>query len=244
VALLAGASTEKVADEIKTRRLVVLGPGGDKIADIGTSLALIGCYGSGLNLYDAQGKPRLALCVSPLSGGDPHVSLLDKGGRELAVVKLQTYGSSGQTPAVTTPELSLSGAGGGSARLIAWHDGAVLSLNGGQGGTEQVYIGAHDGAAKVRLTGGPRDPELVRQEQQRWGPGLKEHAASLVDGNTVSMIAGDNRTQLILWDTKGVARLQLGQTELQVSKTEVVEKRPASSVTLFDKDGNLIWKAP
>jgi len=36
----------------------------------------------------------------------------------------------------------------------------------------------------------------------------------------------------------------LGSTELKYTRTEVVEKRPTSSLVLFNKEGTVIWKAP
>jgi len=39
-------------------------------------------------------------------------------------------------------------------------------------------------------------------------------------------------------------RAVLGQTDLESKQTGTVEKRPASSLVLFDKEGKAIWKAP
>ena len=36
----------------------------------------------------------------------------------------------------------------------------------------------------------------------------------------------------------------LGRTELKYTRTEVVEKRPTSSLVLFNKEGKVIWAAP
>ncbi len=43
---------------------------------------------------------------------------------------------------------------------------------------------------------------------------------------------------------KGKTRAVLGNTELKRTRTGVIEKRPLSSLVLFNEDGNVTWKAP
>ncbi|MFX0198640.1 MAG: hypothetical protein ACFFCW_21165 [Candidatus Hodarchaeota archaeon] len=47
-----------------------------------------------------------------------------------------------------------------------------------------------------------------------------------------------------LYDETGRSRAILGCTELEAVRTGTVEKRPASSLVLFDKEGKVIWKVP
>jgi len=49
-----------------------------------------------------------------------------------------------------------------------------------------------------------------------------------------------------LWlkDKNNKLRAALGRAELEVMKTGETRQRPAGSLVLFDKDGNVIWSAP
>jgi len=53
----------------------------------------------------------------------------------------------------------------------------------------------------------------------------------------------DSSPRLTLKSKNG-AKSILGQTELVTPQTGVVEHRPASSLILFNKDGDVIWSAP
>jgi len=50
--------------------------------------------------------------------------------------------------------------------------------------------------------------------------------------------------RLTLNDEKESLRTALGCTDLEVTKTGEVQKRPPSSLVLFDKDGKVLFKAP
>jgi len=49
---------------------------------------------------------------------------------------------------------------------------------------------------------------------------------------------------LFLLDETGQKRLALGSVEFTHPLTGVTEKRPCSSIVLFDEDGNVLWSAP
>jgi len=49
---------------------------------------------------------------------------------------------------------------------------------------------------------------------------------------------------LVLRDENGLDRAVLGHRILKRTPTAPVERRPASSIILIDKDGKLIWEAP
>jgi hypothetical protein len=57
-------------------------------------------------------------------------------------------------------------------------------------------------------------------------------------------ISADGAPSLELFDASGNTRAVLGNSELEAPKTGTVEKRPESSLVLFDKDGKVIWQAP
>jgi hypothetical protein len=235
--LLIGATRQSTPSEIKAYSFVVMGIDGKKRVELGGILP-------GLDLYGADGKVRVHLGLHD-KYDDPRLTLQDESGQVEATLELRTGSTMGKTPAfVAWPQLSLSSKDG-FAKLEPHQNSTFLSLISGKEETEKVHLGTYNGLARLDLTAGPRDPERVRKAEKEWAghPRDKSLAKSLVDGNHITLMADDAKTRIILWDAKGVPRLQLGQTDLALPK-EVVEKRPVSSVTLFDKDGNLIWKAP
>jgi len=54
----------------------------------------------------------------------------------------------------------------------------------------------------------------------------------------------DGEPRLQLYDQNGKGRATLGHTDLNITRTGSIEKRPASSLVLFDKDGKVIWSVP
>jgi len=64
------------------------------------------------------------------------------------------------------------------------------------------------------------------------------------------VLSGENKggislgRNLEIYDAKGATRAVLGRISLGEKRTGIVEKRPESSLVLFDKDGKLIWSAP
>jgi len=56
--------------------------------------------------------------------------------------------------------------------------------------------------------------------------------------------AADGSPGLELLDEKENARAVLGHSALEYMRTNTIVQRPASSLVLFDKDGNVMWKAP
>jgi len=58
------------------------------------------------------------------------------------------------------------------------------------------------------------------------------------------IVSAEGEPALRLYDDNGKIRAVLGSTNLETVRTEVVEKRPASSLVMFNKDGKVIWSAP
>jgi len=50
--------------------------------------------------------------------------------------------------------------------------------------------------------------------------------------------------QIILKDNDAQTRMILGMSEVASKFRDTVEKRPESSIVMFNKDGKLIWSAP
>ncbi len=50
--------------------------------------------------------------------------------------------------------------------------------------------------------------------------------------------------RFVVRDASGNTRAVLGSTVLETTQTGAVEKRPPSSLVLFDKDGKVTWSAP
>ena len=49
---------------------------------------------------------------------------------------------------------------------------------------------------------------------------------------------------LVLRDENGKDRAVLGVTDLTIPRTESIEKRPPSSIVLFNEEGDVLWSAP
>jgi hypothetical protein len=58
------------------------------------------------------------------------------------------------------------------------------------------------------------------------------------------IVSAEGEPALRLYDDNGKMRAVLGSTNLKTVRTEVVEKRPVSSLVMFNKDGKVIWSAP
>lgn len=57
-------------------------------------------------------------------------------------------------------------------------------------------------------------------------------------------VLSDGSPALTLYDAQKKERAVLGVTELEAVRTGVTERRPESSLVLFDKDGKVLWNAP
>jgi hypothetical protein len=54
----------------------------------------------------------------------------------------------------------------------------------------------------------------------------------------------DGDAHLAVLDSAGKSRAVLGEIELQSAATDIREKRPASSLVPFNRDGKVTWKTP
>jgi len=64
------------------------------------------------------------------------------------------------------------------------------------------------------------------------------------DGSVILGVDSGGVSGLTLSDRGGITRAVLGSISLETGGTGVIEKRPESSLVLFDRDGKLVWSAP
>lgn len=84
---------------------------------------------------------------------------------------------------------------------------------------------------------------MVLEPNQKGGPSLILMDSRMKSRALLGMGA-DGEPRLTLLDHNGVERLSLGSTEFPNPLTGSMEKRPCSSITLFDEGGTVIWHAP
>ena len=82
---------------------------------------------------------------------------------------------------------------------------------------------------------------------KRWGALALAVMAAVVlmgqaTGSKVAKVVEAER--FVVRDASGNTRAVLGSTVLETTQTGAVEKRPPSSLVLFDKNGKVIWSAP
>jgi len=157
--------------------------------------------------------------------------LVDADGKERAVLRIAAEG---------TPMLVLwDNNGKVSAGLGLGPDGspnlALVDANGkGSVLLSSSSLVLFDGNRRYRVTLGLTSnnaPSL-----SFWGE--KGEARAVLSLNP------DSGPSLELYDEKGKSRAALGATDLEAARTGTVEKRPESSLVLFDKEGKVLWQAP
>jgi hypothetical protein len=84
---------------------------------------------------------------------------------------------------------------------------------------------------------------MVLEPNQKGGPSLilmdsRMHTRALLG------LSDDGEPHLSFLDHNGQERLALGGTEFPNPLTGLQEKRPSSSITLFDEQGKVLWSAP
>jgi hypothetical protein len=121
-----------------------------------------------------------------------------------------------------TPSLSLFNENGTqSARLSVDVGSPTLSLNDEKGSPRAILGLIQDGSTAVFLWD---DKGVARA-------GLWLHST-------------DGAPAVTLWDSEGGLRAALGAVEPNVTHPMVTEKRPESSLTLFNEDAEVLWQAP
>ncbi|MBI4589738.1 MAG: hypothetical protein HY725_12950 [Candidatus Rokubacteria bacterium] len=162
--------------------------------------------------------------------------LRDASGRARAILGIQADGSVG---------LEFSGETGKPAvTLAALRDGAVALELRDRSGRSRASLGVQpNGAARLGFY----------DQDGKARAGLSTMTAgvpilSLFDKagtpRAALRLLPDGAPTLELLDDETHTRAVLGHTELATARKGTVEKRPAASLVLFDKDGKVIWRAP
>jgi hypothetical protein len=99
-------------------------------------------------------------------------------------------------------------------------------------GSSALRLFGKNGKGSVLLAVGANGAPSLRLLDQRWR--VRASLATWPDGSPF----------LQLTDNEGQDRVILGYTELVVLPTGTIEKRPASSLTFFDRGGTVIWRVP
>lgn len=84
---------------------------------------------------------------------------------------------------------------------------------------------------------------MVLEPGQKGGPSLVM-MDSRMNGRALMGLSEEGEAQLSFLDQFGQRRLAMGSTEFSNPLTGLPEKRPCSSITLFDEQGKVIWSAP
>lgn len=84
---------------------------------------------------------------------------------------------------------------------------------------------------------------MVLEPHKRGGPTLTLMDSRMKD-RAVLGLWEDGEPYLTLLDTNGQARATLGSTDLKDPLSGSRERRPCSSLVLFDENGKIIWSAP
>lgn len=84
---------------------------------------------------------------------------------------------------------------------------------------------------------------MILEPGQKEGPSLVM-MDSRMDPRIHLGLSEDGEPQLCFLDHGGKTRLALGSAELPNPLTGAVEKRPSSSIALFDEYGQVLWSAP
>jgi hypothetical protein len=174
-------------------------------------------YAPRLDMADDKGTVRAGMRLD--ADGSPHLALRDKENKNRAGLFLFSDGC---------PWLSLQDKGGDiRARLSVESDGhPVLQLHSSVG--KSLAMATLD----VKADGSPG----LRLTTNYLGAEGDEQIALAVKPNGVPALS--------LRDKEGKMRAVLGRTGLENMKTGEETTTAESSLTLFDKEGKVLWKAP
>lgn len=84
---------------------------------------------------------------------------------------------------------------------------------------------------------------MVLEPNQKEGPALIM-MDSQMNSRTLLGLNGNGEPYLTFLDQNGQNRLAMGSTEVANPLTGLYEKRPCSSITLFDEKGKILFSAP
>lgn len=221
VALMGQTTGQEVSDEVRTRRLTVV----DETEETRASLVVTE-QGPVLALIEA-GEIRAFLSVLD---DVPKLTLFDEAGKPRASLIATKDG----------PLLALGDETGNPRASLDVMEGVPqLRLLSGKAQTQVALIAPKEGAALALYdeSGKPRGSLSATKD----GPGLELYDEAGQTRANLSVKKGG--PFLALEDVQGYSAT-LGCTGLITPKTGTQTTRSAASLVMFDKDKNVIWKAP
>ncbi len=217
VGLMGQTTKGKVAKVVEAEKFVV------RIPDSANPMATLDF--AGLTLYDWDGKE-----VAGLNG--------------VGAPKLVLHGT-----LTSSPSISLTDAKSNKkAELKHW--GSFISMEIGHGDPQKhgITLWVDDVSAWLQVFD-EKSGRATLSIHKPGGPTLTFYDAKGKERFYLSLL--EDKPTLHLYDKKGKLRAALGSTSLKITrpgvgggKAETEEKRPESSLVLFDKDEKVIWKAP
>jgi len=213
----------------------------DREGKMRASMRILSDGSPGLNLLDKERKNRAALFL--FSDGSPMLSLADKGesGDRLALMRASLAVKSDGYP-----ELRLQGKGAeGVATLdVAPGDTPELRMTKGILHTTRALLNVStDGPSGLWLTDKEGQPRAGIAVKSDGSPSLNLQDKEGKPRASLGVLA-DGSPGVVLCDKDGKKRAVLGRTVLESVKTGEETTTAESSLTLFDKEGKVLWKAP
>lgn len=139
---------------------------------------------------------------------------------------------------------------GSGVHIKSPQDKVRMELNAGtEVGSSDDYA-EFDGTIAGTPSGPPYTSWLAARNLYRLEINTKGEVFQRLDNNNLANRAilelrnDPSGAAVSLWDDLDTTRAILGNTSLVTTRTGSVEKRPLSSLVLFDKDGKVLWNAP
>lgn len=197
--------------------------------------------------------------------------MVDKLGNIHVEIKLKEFTVSPMKPPVKRPVISIKQNGRDRVTLgLSWAEAPVLmfsdpngkahlslSLTGaGREAIPGIDLYSQDGMVTLAVHPFPVGPHLNLSDTYTKakatlgiGYGWKRMPFLFMRGKDEKLrvsleLEEKGEPSLTFYDNAGHSRAILGSTELEAIRTGTLQKRPASSLVLFDKEGKVIWEAP
>jgi hypothetical protein len=205
----------------------------DASGKVGAELAM-DRFGARLNLHDANGRP-----VVTLVGSDAPSLGLMRGEESISLF----IGANHQYGLALYGKKDTGRYGGIRAGLAIMNDIPALSLY-DKNQRERITLEAKESAPSVIL----RDAKENENLRLGYDPLSSEPTLSLMDVGekmvgAASLSLAKDGPNLELWDRAGYSAI-LGNAGLVTPRTGEAHQTSAASLVLFDKEKNVIWKAP
>lgn len=192
-------------------------------------------------VVDKQNKERIKLSINEqgeaeigLVGIDSNVGIRigTFGGGVISGIVMEGY--NGSRIEMTTNNLSITFWEGG--KLRAYYGSNEFGFS-DEKGAQRIRAGSDDGNGKpfMELMGSGVTLETIIENEK-----LKKQP----DRQDILFGFRDNSQPYIELGGPAKSGLTLGATSLESPKTGVVTEQPAGSITIFDRDGKVLWDVP